>query len=149
MGVPAMAVMIEHLEELEARQNDFFQGSIADRFLAGATATLPMVGIVNDRVYAASPDCGTPFLGCPLTPSDDPNSPICVSADPGGRDSCGLCTTRQFCPESETCPIPPDNPPPEPSPQPEPDTTSCSDSSDGTCYTPSTDVGCYSTYQGC
>jgi hypothetical protein len=149
-----MAVSIEELEEREADQLDFFSGSIATRFMAGATATLPTIRDGEDSFRAnLSADCGTYYMGCPNATQDPANCPTADVAAP----SCGLCpsTLCGDCPSEESvnsCPRPHDTTtcaPPDSASCAPPDTTSCSDSSDGSCQTPSTEVGCYSTYTGC
>lgn len=148
-----MAVSIEELEEREADQRDFFSGSIATRFMAGATASLPTLR--DDEGFRAnlSADCGTYYMGCPNATQDPAACPTADVAAP----SCGLCpsTLCGDCPSEESvnsCRVPTESSdcaPAESTNCAPPDSASCNDSSDGSCYTPSTDVGCYSTYQGC
>jgi hypothetical protein len=147
-----VAVSIEELEEREADQREFFSGSIATRFMAGATATLPTIQDGDERFRAnLSADCGTYYMGCPNATQDPANCPTADVAAP----SCGLCpsTLCGDCPSEESvnsCQRPPDSSACAPdSSSCAPDSASCSDSSDGSCQTPSTMVGCYSTAEGC
>jgi hypothetical protein len=111
---------------------DLFQGSIADAFLPNSESSLHVSSRRLAPPLAASPDCGTYFLGCPNA-TQDPDA--CPTADTG-LPSCGLCPdtntppaghchegyTDDCAPTSGNCPPPPP---------------------------PDTVRGCFSTHEGC